>query len=100
MNTCDALLLLVQVRFEMCAQALDASIITIAPWRDPSFIEQFKGRTDLLAYASKHNIPVSSTPKVHAASHNNSIHACVAVCDQLPHLQMYICDNSMHLLHT
>jgi argininosuccinate synthase len=72
----DTLQLCAQVRFEMCAQALDASIITIAPWRDPSFIEQFKGRTDLLAYASKHNIPVSSTPKVHTVCHiYNIMHA-------------------------
>ena len=31
-----------QVRFEMCAQALDARIKTIAPWRDAEFIESFK----------------------------------------------------------
>ena len=52
-----------QVRFEMCAIALDANIKTIAPWRDPEFIEQFKGRTDLLAYAAKHDIVVDATPK-------------------------------------
>ena len=52
-----------QVRFEMCAIALDANIKTIAPWRDPEFIEQFKGRQDLLAYAEKHNIVVDATPK-------------------------------------
>jgi argininosuccinate synthase len=52
-----------QVRFEMCAMALDASIKTIAPWRDPEFIEKFKGRPDLLAYAASHNIPVDATPK-------------------------------------
>mmetsp|Transcript_31112 Transcript_31112/g.52536 ORF Transcript_31112/g.52536 Transcript_31112/m.52536 type:complete len:427 (-) Transcript_31112:186-1466(-) len=52
-----------QVRFEMCAQALDASLSTIAPWRDSEFINSFKGRTDLLAYAAKHNIPVDATPK-------------------------------------
>lgn len=52
-----------QVRFEMCAQALDASIKTIAPWRDPEFIEKFKGRVDLLAYAAEHNIVVDATPK-------------------------------------
>jgi argininosuccinate synthase len=52
-----------QVRFEMCAQALDASIKTIAPWRDPEFIEKFKGRVDLLAYAASHNIAVDATPK-------------------------------------
>ena len=53
-----------QVRFEMCAIALDATIKTIAPWRDPEFLEQFKGRVDLLAYAAKHNIHVDATPKV------------------------------------
>ena len=52
-----------QVRFEMCAIALDSSIKTIAPWRDPEFIEKFKGRSDLLAYAASHNIPVDATPK-------------------------------------
>lgn len=31
-----------KVRFEMCAQALDSSIITIAPWRDAEFLEKFK----------------------------------------------------------
>jgi argininosuccinate synthase len=52
-----------QVRFEMCAQALDASLVTIAPWRDPEFLSKFKGRPDLLAYAAAHNIPVDATPK-------------------------------------
>jgi len=52
-----------QVRFEMCAIALDASLKTIAPWRDPEFLEKFKGRVDLLAYAAANNIPVDATPK-------------------------------------
>lgn len=26
----------------MCAQALDSTITTIAPWRDPEFLERFK----------------------------------------------------------
>lgn len=52
-----------QVRFEMCAQALDATLTTIAPWRDTEFLTKFKGRTDLLAYAAAHNIPVDATPK-------------------------------------
>ena len=41
-----------QVRFEMCAIALDATLKTIAPWRDLEFLEKFKGRVDLLAYVS------------------------------------------------
>lgn len=48
----------VQVRFELCAQALDGSIRTIAPWRDTEFLEKFKGRKDLLDYAAAHNIHV------------------------------------------
>lgn len=63
-----------QVRFEMCAQALDATLTTIAPWRDPEFLEQFKGRVDLLAYASKHNIPVDATPKAPYSLDANLFH--------------------------
>ena len=37
-----------QVRFEMCAQALDSKITTIAPWRDPEFLERFKVRITFL----------------------------------------------------
>ena len=63
-----------QVRFEMCAQALDATLKTIAPWRDPEFLEQFKGRTDLLAYAAAHNIPVDATPKAPYSLDANLFH--------------------------
>lgn len=31
----------------MCAQALDSKITTIAPWRDPEFLEKFKVRAPL-----------------------------------------------------
>jgi hypothetical protein len=37
---------------------LDATIQTLAPWREKEFIEQFKGRQDLLDYAAAHNIQV------------------------------------------
>ena len=47
----------------MGAQALNPSLQTIAPWRDPEFIEKFKGRKDLLEYAAQHNIHVDATPK-------------------------------------
>jgi argininosuccinate synthase len=36
----------------------------IAPWRLPEFIKRFQGRSDLLAYAKKNNIPISLTPKL------------------------------------
>ncbi|CAM9684628.1 unnamed protein product [Chrysoparadoxa australica] len=63
-----------QVRFEMCAQALDASITTIAPWRDPEFLERFKGRADLLEFATAQGIPVSSTPKASYSIDENLFH--------------------------
>lgn len=63
-----------QVRFEMCAQALDAKIRTIAPWRDAEFIESFKGRSDLLAYCTKYGIPVDAKPKSNYSIDENLFH--------------------------
>jgi argininosuccinate synthase len=63
-----------QVRFEMCAQALSPKIRTIAPWRDPEFIESFKGRSDLLAYCMKHGIPVDAKPKANYSVDENMYH--------------------------
>jgi len=63
-----------QVRFEMCAQALDAKLRCIAPWRDAEFIESFKGRSDLLAYCTKHGIPVDAKPKANYSIDENLFH--------------------------
>jgi argininosuccinate synthase len=50
-----------QVRFELAFYTLQPSIKVIAPWRMPEFCDRFKGRQDLLDYAEKHGIPVTST---------------------------------------
>ncbi|KAL1960168.1 hypothetical protein VTO42DRAFT_8711 [Malbranchea cinnamomea] len=50
-----------QVRFELAFYAIQPSIRVIAPWRLPEFYNRFAGRNDLLDYAAKHNIPVTST---------------------------------------
>lgn len=63
-----------QVRFEMCAQALCPTISTVAPWRDAEFIESFKGRSDLLAYCTKHGIPVDAKPKANYSVDENLYH--------------------------
>jgi argininosuccinate synthase len=63
-----------QVRFEMCCQALCPTIQCVAPWRDAEFIESFKGRTDLLAYCTKHNIPVDAKPKANYSIDENLFH--------------------------
>jgi argininosuccinate synthase len=50
-----------QVRFELCYYALKPDIKVISPWKDKEFLQAFKGRTDLLNYASKNNIPVKAS---------------------------------------
>jgi len=44
-----------QVRFELAAYALNPDIRIIAPWRD----WDFKSRSDLIAFAEQHQIPVA-----------------------------------------
>src|SRR5258707_2922564 len=44
-----------QVRFELSYYSLDPSIKIIAPWREWSF----KGREELIAFASEHQIPIA-----------------------------------------
>jgi argininosuccinate synthase len=46
-----------QVRFELTAMAIDPRIRVIAPWRE----WDLRSRTDCLAYAEKHGIPVPVT---------------------------------------
>ena len=63
-----------QVRFELGCYALNPKIQIIAPWKDPEFLAQFKGRTDMLDYAKKHNIPVKATKKKPYSSDANLMH--------------------------
>ena len=63
-----------QVRFELCYFALNPSIKVIAPWKDPEFISQFKGRNDLLNYAEKWGIEVSATKKRSYSEDENLMH--------------------------
>jgi argininosuccinate synthase len=46
-----------QVRFELAAGALAPELFTIAPWRE----WDLTSRTDLIAYAKEHGIPVQAT---------------------------------------
>ncbi len=48
-----------QVRFESCIHALAPEIKISAPWR----VWDLKSREDCIAYAEKHNIPISQTLK-------------------------------------
>ena len=48
-----------QVRFELATYALKPDVRIIAPWRE----WEMKGRSDLLAYAKRHDIPLPAAPK-------------------------------------
>ena len=59
-----------QVRFELTYYALQPDIKVIAPWRD----WEFGGRTDLIAYAEAHGIPVTATVDKPYSTDRNLMH--------------------------
>jgi argininosuccinate synthase len=59
-----------QVRFELTYYALQPDIKVIAPWRE----WQFGGRSDLIAYAKQHNIPVTATHEKPYSTDRNLMH--------------------------
>ncbi|OAS14482.1 argininosuccinate synthase [Paenibacillus oryzisoli] len=63
-----------QVRFELTAAALAPEISVIAPWRLEEFREQFPGRAEMIAYAEKHNIPVTASASKPYSTDRNLLH--------------------------
>jgi argininosuccinate synthase len=63
-----------QVRFELSFYALEPGIKVISPWKDPEFLSEFKGRSDLIDYAHKHGIPVTVTKKKQYSEDENLMH--------------------------
>lgn len=59
-----------QVRFELTYYALEPDIKVIAPWRE----WEFKGRSDLIAYAQKHKIPITATHEKPYSTDRNLMH--------------------------
>ncbi len=59
-----------QVRFELTYYALEPDIKVVAPWRE----WEFKGRTDLIAYAREHKIPVTATAEKPYSTDRNLMH--------------------------
>jgi argininosuccinate synthase len=59
-----------QVRFELTYYALEPEIKVVAPWRE----WEFKGRSDLIAYAEQHRIPVSATHAKPYSTDRNLMH--------------------------
>ncbi len=63
-----------QVRFELTYYALNPQIKIFSPWKDPEFLSQFKGRSDMLDYAEKHKIPVTASKKKPYSEDENLMH--------------------------
>lgn len=59
-----------QVRFELTAYALEPDIKIIAPWR----VWDMKGRSDLMAYAKKRNIPITASGEKPFSMDRNLFH--------------------------
>ena len=59
-----------QVRFELSYYALEPDIQVVAPWRE----WEFKGRSDLIAYAEQHGIPVTATHSKPYSTDRNLMH--------------------------
>ena len=59
-----------QVRFELTYYALQPDIRVIAPWRE----WEFKGRSDLIAYAAEHQIPITATAEKPYSTDRNLMH--------------------------
>ena len=63
-----------QVRFELAYYALEPRIKVIAPWKMPSFLAEFRGRPDMIAYAEKHGINVKVTAGKPYSEDDNLLH--------------------------
>src|SRR5947209_16896132 len=59
-----------QVRFELTYYALEPDIVVVAPWRTWGF----SGRSDLIAYAEQHRMPVPVTREKPYSSDRNLLH--------------------------
>ena len=63
-----------QVRFELGYYALNPQIKVLAPWKMQEFLDQFKGRTDMLNYAEEKGIPVKASLKKPYSEDDNLMH--------------------------
>ena len=63
-----------QVRFELSYYALAPDIEILAPWKNTEFLNQFKGRDDLLDYAREWNIPVAASKSNPYSEDENIMH--------------------------
>jgi argininosuccinate synthase len=63
-----------QCRFQLAAEALEAGITMIAPWRIKKFRDMFPGRTELIKYCEDRDIPVKASKAKPYSSDENCLH--------------------------
>ncbi|MBT4285800.1 MAG: argininosuccinate synthase [Deltaproteobacteria bacterium] len=63
-----------QVRFELGYYALNPEIKVLAPWKMQEFLDEFKGRDEMLAYAKKYDIEVKATKSKPYSEDDNLFH--------------------------
>jgi len=63
-----------QVRFELTWMKIMPDVIIISPWKNKEWLEQFKGRIDLIKYAKKENIPINVTLEKPYSTDENLMH--------------------------
>ncbi len=63
-----------QVRFEFGYYMHMPEVQIIAPWKDPEWLSEFEGRSDMISYAEKYNIPIKASVKKPFSEDENIIH--------------------------
>ena len=63
-----------QVRFELTYYTLMPNVEIISPWKNEEFLSKFQGRSDMIDYCKKHNIPVKATAKKPFSTDPNLMH--------------------------
>lgn len=63
-----------QCRFQLAADALDASVKIIAPWRIEKFRKLFPGRTEMINYCEAKDIPIKVSASKPYSSDENCLH--------------------------
>ena len=63
-----------QCRFQLAAEALDANVKVLAPWRIEEFRNAFPGRTEMIQYCEQKNIPIKASKDKPYSSDENCLH--------------------------
>ena len=63
-----------QVRFELTWMQFMPDVTIVSPWKNKEWLEQFKGRSDLMKYAEKEEIPIDVRLKKPYSTDENLMH--------------------------